>query len=226
MTIGFKLNKNTHDIEAVGGKIMLLSTLQEAVRQRLDIKFKTWAGEWFLGTTFGIPYKQQILGKGRTKAEIDALYILEINNDPDVNRIVYFNSVFDALEREYELDFEVLVDDRPLRVVNVNQASWEEVEYPIDDTTLRPSCNIATESDICKLHVILHCKLPACGESTWITATTGGICETNECFPYLDFDYVESDYVGFECGDSYTPPAITGGYVSQGYYNVGYTKPN
>jgi hypothetical protein len=228
--IGFKLNKQIHDIEAVGGKIALLSTVQEAVRQRLDIKFKTWAGEWFLDTTYGIPYRQQILGKGRTKAEIDALYILEINKDPDVQRIVYFNSVFDVLEREYKLDFEVKVADAPLRSTEANKAAWEEIEYSTDDSTLRPSCNFATAADICKLHVILHCKLPACGESTWITVDNGGICETDECFSYVEFDCVDSDYVGFSCADDTTsppepPPPLppyVDDYVRDGYHNLGY----
>jgi hypothetical protein len=167
--IGFKLNKQTHDIEAVGGKINLLSTLQESVRQRLDIKFKTWQGEWFLDTTFGISYRQQILGKGRTKAEIDALYILEINNDPDVNRIVYFNSVFDVLKREYKLDFEVNVDDRQLRSIEAQLSPAEEIDYGDgDNISLQPSCNLNFLQYSLDLHPILHNDLPEGGRSSWI----------------------------------------------------------
>jgi hypothetical protein len=167
--IGFKLNKQTNDIEAVGGKITLLSTVQQAVRQRLSIKFKTFQGEYFLDTTYGLPYRQQIIGKGRTKAEIDALYILEINRDPEVRRVNYFNSVYDPIKRDYKLDFEVVVDDRLLRSNDAQLSASDEIDYGDgSNEALVPSCNLNFLQYSLDLHPILHEDLPEGGRSSWI----------------------------------------------------------
>jgi hypothetical protein len=132
--IGFRLNPQTNDIEAVGGKIKLLSTLQEAVRQRLSVKLKTFQGEYFLDTSYGVPYRglNGIIGKGRSQQEVDAVFIDIINQDPDIQRIVYFNSVYNPTKRDYALDFEVKVNDVVLRD-NVQSFAFEEITYPEPD---------------------------------------------------------------------------------------------
>lgn len=141
--IGFKLNADGDISTDVNGNINLLSTVQESVRQRLDIKLKTFQGEWFLDTTFGIPYRQQIIGKGLSIAERDAIYIKAIKEDRSVNRIVYFTSLYNPDTRFYSVDFEVNVDNTTLRSSTANLLPAEEIEYPIPDNfALEPSCQI------------------------------------------------------------------------------------
>jgi hypothetical protein len=167
--IGFKLDPTTNDITSVGGKISLLRTVQEAVRQRLSIKLRTFAGEWFLDTTYGIPYRQQILGKGLSVAERDALFIKEINADPDVNSIVYFSSNFDRSVRDYSLKFEVKVDDALLRPESASLTPAEEIDYGDGiNSSLQPVCSNQYFQYSLDLHIILHEYLPAGGRSTWI----------------------------------------------------------
>lgn len=167
--IGFKLDPITNDITAVGGKITLLNTVQEAVRQRLSVKFRTFQGEWFLDTTYGMPYRQQIIGKGLSQSERDALFIAEANADPDVNRIVYFNSTFDKLNRNYGVDFEVQVDDRLLRPTDVSLSASEEIDYGDGSVTaLQPVCSNQYFQYSLDLHIILHDYLPEGGISSWI----------------------------------------------------------
>lgn len=140
--IGFKLDETTNDIVSSGGKITLLSTVQEAVRQRLDIKFNTFRGEWFLDTTYGMPYLQNIVGKAPPKSTIDAIYISEINNDPEVIKIVYFDSLFDNSTRKYSTNFEVKVNDLQLRVPDT-VVDTDGVNYGSGDIpALQPSCEI------------------------------------------------------------------------------------
>jgi hypothetical protein len=166
--IGFKLN-SSGDIEASGGRIPLLSTLQEAVRQRLDIKLKTFQGEYFLDTTFGIPYRQSIIGKGLSIKERDAIYIKAINDDPDVNSIVYFNSLYNPMNRHYSVEFEVRVDNELLRSNTANLIPTEEVDYPVPDGfALQPNCDVNFLNWSLQLHPILHEDLPEGGESSWI----------------------------------------------------------
>lgn len=210
--IGFKLDPTTNDLIVSGGKISLLSTLQEAVRQRLSIKLKTWQGEWFLDTTYGIPYRQQIIGKGLSKAEIDALYIAEINADPDVQRIVYFNSEYNPYTRLYDLNFEVKVEDELLRVDTARLTAAEEIEYPTpDNSALLPSCDAPNAiTYVCDIHKIIHCDLAECGDSTWIVQDN----------PYIDMGYVVDGYIHYtpdcdgECFD----------YVEKSYMETGYTE--
>ena len=209
--IGFKLN-SAGDIEASDGKITLLSTIQEAVRQRLQIKLRTFQNEWFLDTTYGIPYRQQIIGKGLSKAEIDALYISEINSDPDVQRIVYFNSTYNPYSRLYDLDFEVRVLDELLRVDTASITASEEIDYPVpDNSALLPSCDAPNAlTYVCDIHKIVHCDLSECGSSTWITGSE----------PYVDLDYVLDGYVSYtvDCdGECFS-------YVESDYMTTGYTE--
>ena len=43
----------------------------ENVGQRLRLRLLTFEGEWFLDTTYGVPYFQRILGRKPTKSAID-----------------------------------------------------------------------------------------------------------------------------------------------------------
>lgn len=136
----FKLGEDG-DIMIRGGKFTLLDTIQEAVRQRLQITLNTFQGEWFLNTQFGIPYKQRILAKGLSKKEVDAIFIAEINKDPDVIKILYFSSTYNSLKRGYDLVFEVLTTDGKLRVYSPFQTPNDEVLYPTPpEFTIQPSC--------------------------------------------------------------------------------------
>lgn len=167
--IGFKINSDG-DIEVDSeGSIQLLDTIQESVRQRLDIQHKTWQGEWYLDTTYGIAYRQSILGKGLSKAEIDALYLTVIDNDPDVISINYFESTYTPLDRVYSLQYEVITADGLLRVDSPNTLPSDEVEYPIPtNNALTSSCDENYTTWVLDIHPVLHDDLPAGGKSTWI----------------------------------------------------------
>ena len=138
---GFKLNSDG-DIGIDGnGKMLLLATKQELVKQRLQIELKTFKGEWWLDTSYGIPYRdtgdgKAIIGKGLTKKDIDAIYIATINNDPDVNTIEYFYSEYNPIQRTYNLSFEVKTDDELLLSIDSAIPAWEEVTYLYSDTIL------------------------------------------------------------------------------------------
>lgn len=179
--IGFRLNPQTNDIEAVGGKIKLLSTLQEAVRQRLSVKLKTFAGEWFLDTSYGVPYRglNGIIGKGRSQQEVDAVFIDIINQDPDIQRIVYFNSVYNPTKRDYALDFEVKVNDRFLRDISPSTTANDEVEYVFNETALTPSCASNFLQYSVDLHETIHYYIPMGPTFGWIGDLDYGVNDTN-----------------------------------------------
>ena len=134
----FKLGSDG-DLLFEDGKFTLLTTIQEAVRQRIQIRLQTFLGEYFLDTSVGLPYRQQIFNKGLSKVEVDALFIREINKDTDVIQVVDFSST--QVGRAYSLNFEVLTTDGLLRVNLPSITPNDEVEYsPANDFVISPSC--------------------------------------------------------------------------------------
>jgi hypothetical protein len=134
----FKLGSDG-DLLFDDGKFTLLTTIQEAVRQRTQIVLQTFLGEYFLDTSVGLPYRQQIFNKGLSKLEVDALFIREISRDPDVIQVVDFNST--QVGRAYSLNYEVLTTDGLLRVNLPNITPNDEVDYsPANDFVISPSC--------------------------------------------------------------------------------------
>lgn len=65
-------------------------------------------GEYFLDTTYGVPYWQRLLGiKQTSKAAIDLILQQQILEESGVKEIVSFNSTFQ--NRQYSLSFSVKV---------------------------------------------------------------------------------------------------------------------
>ena|ERR1700712_5401761 len=81
---------------------------QDVVAQRLTIRLRTWLGEWFLDTTYGVPYIQRILVKNVSKTTVDNILREEILSEIGVLEIQNFTSSFDAGTRQYSCSFVVL----------------------------------------------------------------------------------------------------------------------
>ena len=90
---------------------------RDVVAQRLSIRLKTWLGEWFLDTTYGIPYLTRILVKGVSKTTVDNILREEILKEPGVLEIQKFTSSFDPGTRLYNCDFIVLTREGSASVV-------------------------------------------------------------------------------------------------------------
>jgi len=80
------------DLDITSGKLTLILTEQELLAQKLGILFKSFQGEWFLDTSYGIPYTQVILKKGTPKELIDSILFKAINGYTEVTNIVSFKS--------------------------------------------------------------------------------------------------------------------------------------
>lgn len=105
------LDSDTNDIIFVNGQCPVTQRLTDVVAQRLKITLYTFLGEWFLDTTIGVPYFQQIFGKVRSKSTIDLIFQRVIANDPDVIEILSFESELAASTRGYTMTFQVRVRD-------------------------------------------------------------------------------------------------------------------
>ena len=103
------LDPLTHDLVFVNGQATVTYSQSEIVAQRLKITLFTFLGEWFLDTTIGVPYFQQVLGKGRSKSAVDVIFQSIIAADPGVIEIKEFSSTLDSAARGYEMTFSVRV---------------------------------------------------------------------------------------------------------------------
>lgn len=105
------LNKDTHDLVFINGHCPVTQLLVDIVAQRLKITLYTFLGEWFLDTTIGVPYFQQIFGKIRSKVTIDLIFQRIISADADVIEILSFESTLSSSDRGYSMTFQVRVSD-------------------------------------------------------------------------------------------------------------------
>lgn len=94
------------DLLFVNGACPVTSENRQIVAQRLTIRLKTFLSEWFLDTTYGVPYWEQILGKKTTKNAVDRVFQEQILSERGVLEITEFNSNLSS-SREYSMSFRV-----------------------------------------------------------------------------------------------------------------------
>lgn len=111
----FKLSSvEPNDIIWVNGPLRKEDTTQTPVEitgQRLLILLRSWLGEWFINTAYGIPYEQRIIAKKNiSKAGVDLILQQQVLSDSGVREIISWNSTL-SNTRKYNLVFSIRVVD-------------------------------------------------------------------------------------------------------------------
>lgn len=110
----FKLSSDSGDIIWVNGPLQKEDTTQTPVEitgQRLLILLRTWLGEWFISTAYGVPWSQRVIAKKNiSKAGVDTLLQQIVLTDAGVREIVSWNSTLSSA-RKYTLVFSIKVVD-------------------------------------------------------------------------------------------------------------------
>lgn len=107
--IGLALDPETNDLFLRADGSLAVVTGAEAVGQHVRQRLKTFAGEWFLDTTAGVPWLSQIMGKKYDPALAEAVVKAEILDTDGVVEITSFSVGFDRTERRLNIkDVEVL----------------------------------------------------------------------------------------------------------------------
>ena len=110
-----KLNSETGDVllstTATITTPTFTTSTSENLAQRLKIRLQTFKGEWFLDGTIGIDYFNQIAGKNRSKAAVDAIIQAEILKEQEVLQITAYSSVVDKTTRKITIQFTVRTVD-------------------------------------------------------------------------------------------------------------------
>lgn len=92
------------DLVFIPGSFVPLDGAQR-VSQAIGIRLRCWLGEWFLDTSHGVPYLDEVLGKGRRPEIIEAVLRAQILDVAGVLSIEEFTLAIDAQSRTARVDF-------------------------------------------------------------------------------------------------------------------------
>lgn len=113
------LDNLSHDV-SVQNLDLAVASGSEGLAQHLKIRLQFFLGEWFLDTTAGIPYFQNIFVKAPVRSEIESIFKQAILTTPAVKELLSFSLGYDEKLRELDVDFRVDTDfgilDFPLQL--------------------------------------------------------------------------------------------------------------
>lgn len=93
------------DLEVKNGSLHLTNG-DEAVKQHLQQRLRTFLGEWFLDLDVGVPYFQDILVKNPNVNQVDGILKQTILTTPGVVELISFTMNFDSTARALSVEFE------------------------------------------------------------------------------------------------------------------------
>ena len=100
------LNPETHDLQVNAYDLQLASGLQ-LVEQRLKQTLWFFFGEWYLDTTDGVPYFEEIFVKSPSRNVVEGLIKVAILKVENVEEILSFEIEYDSATREGQIEFSV-----------------------------------------------------------------------------------------------------------------------
>ncbi|AKQ55186.1 hypothetical protein ACLQ8Z_05980 [Bordetella hinzii] len=71
----------------------------DRIAQQINVTLQVFLGEWFLDTSFGVPYFEEVLVKSPDRARIEAVLRSRILAVPGVQRVVSFDLAVERRER-------------------------------------------------------------------------------------------------------------------------------
>lgn len=87
---------NFGDMIFVNSQCPTTDGFTDAVAQKVFILLRTFQEEWFLNTTTGIPYLQQILGKKVNKTTVDRIIQQKVLAEEGVSSIERYTSTLEG----------------------------------------------------------------------------------------------------------------------------------
>lgn len=100
--IGLAIDPATNDLFLRQNGELAIVRNAEAVGQHVRQRLKTFEGEWFLDTTAGVPWLDQVLGRQYDPALAEAIIKAEILDTDGVTEITSFSVRFDRQTRKLD----------------------------------------------------------------------------------------------------------------------------
>lgn len=101
-----KLDSGTHDLVIYDYDLQVIESVDRVV-QNIKIRLLHIYKEWYLDTTLGVPYFEEILVKDPDIPKIESIIIDTILKTRNVNQLLSFDSFFNNANREYSVTFQV-----------------------------------------------------------------------------------------------------------------------
>lgn len=102
------LLNNEGYIDFTTGDLLVIRNRETMVAQRLTVRLRTYAQEWFLDQAMGIAWFTDVLLKNVPRETVDRIIQEELSKDKFVDRIVRYSSTINT-KRVYECVFEVAI---------------------------------------------------------------------------------------------------------------------
>ncbi len=100
------------DLAMEDNELVLIDGSEE-IAQLVQQRVGTFLGEWFLDSSIGVPYFQQILKKNPDPAVIDAVLKKTISQTDGLLELTAMDIDIDAATRTLTVEFSALVEDDP-----------------------------------------------------------------------------------------------------------------
>lgn len=112
-----QLDQVSHDIETTENDLVLIDEL-EAIKQNLKIRLWFFFSEWFLDTSLGLRYFEDILVKGPNLPKVESLIKATILQTENVNQLLSFGLTYSATGRMTNIEFMV---DTAFGIVSIDK---------------------------------------------------------------------------------------------------------
>ena len=109
------LQDSTGDLVFTNNQLTFVDGADQ-VKQSIIQRFRTFAGEWFLDTSLGIPYFQNVLVKNPNLTLIESYFKNELWAVPGVLSIITFSLNFDPVARTISISCSVQSSAGPIQV--------------------------------------------------------------------------------------------------------------
>lgn len=152
------------------GEFQWVSTVQDSLAQRLDLRYKTWFGEWEYNQQFGTPYRRYFKG-GFTKEQLDTEFARIALLEDDVTSVRNIESILDNVNRSYTVRRIEVYTDGGLITIPLSDPYLKTNNYPEPyEITDFAVCSLPQE-DIDSINDIYgyvnFTGLPESGSNTW-----------------------------------------------------------
>ena len=107
-----------HDLDVSENDLIIIDG-QTEIKQSLKTRLLMVKGDWYLDTTTGLPYYEDIWVKNPNLANIDALIKAEILDTPGVTGLIAYDSEFDDTLRKLTVSFTVDTNNGQIPITEI-----------------------------------------------------------------------------------------------------------
>ena len=111
------LNLNSSgDLDFTNNNFVLVEGSEE-IKQLVQVRISTFLGEWFLDSSRGIPWFQDILKKNPNPVIVDAVLKNTVLETDGIKELISWDLDYDSSLRTLDLTFEAKVEDNPNNII-------------------------------------------------------------------------------------------------------------